>query len=108
MSRDGLTIESIIFHVPVTGIQEDIEGDWWNTIRVDVPAQKNQYLLRPRPKWRNGRRAGLKHQYTRVCVGSSPTFGTYNKTRGYDKSRVLFFTSNSLLLPQITQKYTKN
>lgn len=29
------------------------------------------------PKWRNGRRAGLKIRYPQRCVGSSPTFGTF-------------------------------
>jgi hypothetical protein len=28
------------------------------------------------PKWRNGRRAGLKIRSTQVGVGSSPTFGS--------------------------------
>jgi hypothetical protein len=27
------------------------------------------------PKWRNGRRAGLRNQYF-MCMGSSPIFGT--------------------------------
>jgi hypothetical protein len=29
-----------------------------------------------KPKWRNGRRAGLKIRFTQVSVGSSPTFGS--------------------------------
>ena len=29
-----------------------------------------------KPKWRNGRRAGLKIRSTQVGVGSSPTFGS--------------------------------
>ena len=28
-----------------------------------------------KPKWRNGRRAGLKIRCPQGCVGSSPTFG---------------------------------
>ncbi len=28
------------------------------------------------PKWRNGRRDGLKHRWGQPRVGSTPTFGT--------------------------------
>ena len=34
------------------------------------------YLLQRTPKWRNGRRAGLKNRWGQPHVGSTPTFGT--------------------------------
>src|SRR5215831_6107569 len=41
-----------------------------------VPAGIVQYPAWCTPKWRNGRRAGLKIRSTQVGVGSSPTFGS--------------------------------
>ena len=32
-------------------------------------------IVDPQPKWRNGRRAGLKIRWGNTRVGSSPTFG---------------------------------
>ncbi len=37
-----------------------------------------QYGSLPMPKWRNGRRAGLKNRWEQSRVGSNPTFGTSN------------------------------
>ena len=33
------------------------------------------------PKWRNGRRGGLKHRWAKTRVGSTPTFGTTAERR---------------------------
>src|SRR4051794_15661603 len=33
-----------------------------------------------KPKWRNGRRAGLKIRSSQEGVGSSPTFGTWGRS----------------------------
>src|SRR5262245_31247088 len=40
------------------------------------------------PKWRNGRRAGLKIRSTQVGVGSSPTFGTQLLDSSADSSKM--------------------
>jgi hypothetical protein len=47
-------------------------------------------LIAPKPKWRNGRRAGLKIQYTQVCVGSTPTSGTSYAVTIYIKIVAVF------------------
>jgi hypothetical protein len=36
------------------------------------------------PKWRNGRRCGLKHRWPQGRVGSTPTFGTMLSAPGSD------------------------
>src|SRR3954449_7439423 len=67
-------------------------GHFWrcpsNLVRVTslkawahhVPSTKGTHSdranCRTRPKWRNGRRAGLKIRWGNTRVGSSPTFGT--------------------------------
>src|SRR5439155_1732000 len=39
-------------------------------------ARTRRLGLRAEPKWRNGRRGGLKHRWGPPRVGSNPTFGT--------------------------------
>ena len=49
------------------------------------------------PKWRNGRRAGLKIRSSQEGVGSSPTFGT-NDLRRFDDGAIQL--GRSLALPE--------
>ena len=44
-------------------------------------ATRIQYHRSMKPKWRNGRRAGLKIRWGNTRVGSSPTFGTIDLRR---------------------------
>ncbi len=43
---------------------------------VPVATTNLLHLLEYEPKWRNGRRAGLKNRWGQPRVGSTPTFGT--------------------------------
>lgn len=59
--------------------------------RKPLSRPRPRSILDKKPKWRNGRRAGLKIRSTQVGVGSSPTFGIQVRTRTCGKSRESFF-----------------
>src|SRR5262249_15229398 len=46
------------------------------SVQIGLAIGKEMPEKKGTPKWRNGRRAGLKIRSTQVGVGSSPTFGT--------------------------------
>ncbi len=54
-----------------------------------------------KPKWRNGRRAGLKIRFTQVSVGSSPTFGIPENKGLTANGRESFFRADSPV-PQLS------
>ena len=65
-----------------------------------APPQAERYSDIHQPKWRNGRRAGLKIRFTQVSVGSSPTFGNA-RSRGRTYLRVRFSGPSPILLVEL-------
>ena len=79
--------------------REGIEYQYW------VPAALSSFDIScARPRWRNGRRGGLKIRYPCGCVGSNPSLGTtYHRVH-----HVASITGRALVETQVCRPYGKD